>query len=76
MSSGEVWRKVRRFAVQTMRDFGMGKKKVWTYDRFQEPLEFRPEKFVDVKSGKVINRDILIPFSIGNKILNLWLQKF
>lgn len=26
MSSGEVWRKNRRFTVQTMRDFGMGKK--------------------------------------------------
>ena len=26
LSNGHIWRKNRKFAVQTMRDFGMGKK--------------------------------------------------
>lgn len=36
-------------------------------ERFPEPMKTRPERFLDEKSGKVVNRDMLMPFSIGNE---------
>lgn len=37
-------------------------------ERFPEPMKIRPERFLDEKSGKVVNRDMLMPFSIGPRI--------
>lgn len=36
-------------------------------ERFPEPMKIRPERFLDEKSGKVVDRDMLMPFSIGNE---------
>jgi len=33
-------------------------------DDWQQPQQFRPERFLD-ESGNVINRDRVIPFSLG-----------
>ena len=42
-------------------------------DVFPEPMEFRPERYLD-KEGKVINRDTLIGFGLGKNqgILSLF----
>jgi len=33
-------------------------------DDWQQPQQFRPERFLD-ESGNVVNRDQIIPFSLG-----------
>ena len=37
-------------------------------DDWQQPQQFRPERFLD-ESGNVINRDSIIPFSLGTSIM-------
>jgi hypothetical protein len=34
---------------------------------FPQPEKFRPERFIDDITGKITNKDRLIPFSIGNE---------
>ena len=33
---------------------------------FPNPDEFRPERFYDEKTGNVINKDTILPFSLGS----------
>jgi len=39
-------------------------------DDWQQPQQFRPERFLD-ESGNVINRDRIIPFSLGASTIPL-----
>jgi len=39
-------------------------------DDWQQPQQFRPERFLD-ESGNVVDRDRVIPFSLGTSILTV-----
>jgi len=41
-------------------------------DDWQQPQQFRPERFLD-QSGNVIDRDKVIPFSLGRYMSTTWL---
>ncbi|XP_056392995.1 cytochrome P450 2K1-like isoform X2 [Hyla sarda] len=67
-SNGEVWKTMRRFALSTLRDFGMGKKTVEA--KIQDELIPLIEKFKS-HNGKPFETHSIINYAVSNVISSI-----
>ncbi|KAM9316379.1 uncharacterized protein PAF06_007389 [Gastrophryne carolinensis] len=71
-SNGENWKVMRRFALSTLRDFGMGKKSI--EDKIIEETGFLIETFRSY-SGKPFNNQTIINAAVANIIVAILLSR-
>nr|XP_020633780.1 cytochrome P450 2C18-like isoform X3 [Pogona vitticeps] len=67
-SDGERWKVLRRFALTTLRNFGMGKKSI--EERIQEEAQYLLEKLQDTK-GKPFDPTFLLSCATSNVICSI-----
>ncbi|KAJ6658670.1 hypothetical protein lerEdw1_019830 [Lerista edwardsae] len=67
-SKGETWKQIRRFAVTTLRSFGMGKRSI--EGRIQEEIEFLLQEFRKMK-GSPFDPSFLLRCSVSNILCSL-----
>ncbi|XP_078096014.1 uncharacterized protein LOC144510443 [Mustelus asterias] len=65
---GESWKQMRRFALTTLRDFGMGKKTI--EDKILEETNFLI-KMIDCYKGKIFNPTIELNSAVANIICSI-----
>ncbi|KAM5164233.1 uncharacterized protein ACMZJ9_006735 [Mantella aurantiaca] len=71
-SNGENWKVMRRFAVSTLRDYGMGKKTI--EDRISEEAECLVQVFQSHK-GKPFNNHTILNAAVANIIVSILLSR-
>uniref|UniRef100_A0ACB8GEJ8 Uncharacterized protein n=1 Tax=Sphaerodactylus townsendi TaxID=933632 RepID=A0ACB8GEJ8_9SAUR len=71
-SNGEVWKVMRRFAISTLRDYGMGKKPI--EDRIIEECSFLLQKFESF-NGKPFETTTVVNGAASNIIVSILLGK-
>ncbi|KFW89880.1 cytochrome P450 2H1 isoform X2 [Phalacrocorax carbo] len=67
-SNGETWKQLRRFALTTLRDFGMGKKSI--EERIQEETHFLVERIRN-KHGHPFNPGNFLIHAVSNIICSI-----
>uniref|UniRef100_A0A8C9EGT9 unspecific monooxygenase n=1 Tax=Pavo cristatus TaxID=9049 RepID=A0A8C9EGT9_PAVCR len=67
-SNGEAWRQIRRFALTTLRDFGMGKKGI--EERIQEEARFLVERIRNTHE-KPFNPTVFLMHAVSNIICSI-----
>ncbi|XP_033014441.1 cytochrome P450 2G1-like isoform X1 [Lacerta agilis] len=67
-SNGETWRQLRRFALTSLRNFGMGKRSI--EERIKEEIEFLMEEFRKTQ-GSPVNPTFLLRRSVSNIICSV-----
>ncbi|KAL8173129.1 UNVERIFIED_CONTAM: hypothetical protein K2H54_040419, partial [Gekko kuhli] len=71
-SNGENWKVMRRFAITTLRDYGMGKKTI--EDKIVEECHFLTQKFESFE-GKPFETTIILNAAVANIIVSILLGK-
>ncbi|NXW65845.1 CP2K6 protein, partial [Eurystomus gularis] len=71
-SNGENWKVMRRFALTTLRDFGMGKKVI--EDRVVEEYRFLADT-IEAQKGKPFEMTLLMNAATANVIVSILLGK-
>ncbi|XP_072919916.1 cytochrome P450 2C19-like isoform X2 [Hemitrygon akajei] len=71
-SSGERWKQLRRFTLNTLRNFGMGKKSI--EERIQEEAQFLVTSFRN-KKGEPFNPNFLLRGATSNIICSITFGK-
>ncbi|KAM4771229.1 cytochrome P450 2K1-like [Rhinophrynus dorsalis] len=69
-SRGENWKVMRRFALSTLRDFGMGKKSI--ENKINEESDYLVQKFKSYK-GKPFENNIIMNSAVANIIVSITL---
>ncbi|KAL8173135.1 UNVERIFIED_CONTAM: hypothetical protein K2H54_040530 [Gekko kuhli] len=72
LSNGENWKVMRRFAITTLRDYGMGKKTI--EDKIVEECHFLIQKFESFE-GKPFETTTIINAAVANIIVSILLGK-
>ncbi|XP_008937370.1 PREDICTED: cytochrome P450 2H1-like isoform X2 [Merops nubicus] len=67
-SNGETWKQLRRFAITTLRDFGMGKKGI--EERIQEEAHFLVERIRNT-NGQPFNPGSFLVHAVSNIICSI-----
>ncbi|GCB81018.1 hypothetical protein scyTo_0021767 [Scyliorhinus torazame] len=65
---GDSWKQMRRFAITTLRDFGMGKKTI--EDKIMEETDFLI-KMIDSHKGKAFNPTVKLNSAVANIICSI-----
>ncbi|XP_018429096.1 PREDICTED: cytochrome P450 2K4-like [Nanorana parkeri] len=71
-SNGENWKVMRRFALSTLRDYGMGKKTI--EDKISEEAECLVQTFTS-QGGKPFNNRTIINAAVANIIVSILLSR-
>ncbi|XP_073481204.1 cytochrome P450 2K4-like [Aquarana catesbeiana] len=71
-TNGETWKVMRRFALSTLRDYGMGKRTI--EDKISEEAEFLVQT-IESHGGKPFNNQTIINAAVANIIVSILLSR-